>query len=118
MLESLIMDGTVTLIAIAILAIELAVVLARTVSGCRVPVFDLVANAVSGLFLILALRGALLNSGAAAIGCFLALAFIAHVAGLARRLNELNRLPRDASETSRGSAINSRSDLIVRGPSI
>lgn len=96
MFDSLILDGTVTLIAIAVLAVEVAVVLARTVSGCRAPVFDIVANAVSGLFLILALRAALLDSGAATIALFLALAFIAHVAGLAKRLNELSRLSRDA----------------------
>lgn len=96
MFDSLILDGTVTLIAIAVLAVEVAVVLARTVSGCRAPVFDIVANAVSGLFLILALRGALLDSGAATIAFFLALAFIAHVAGLAKRLNELSRVSRDA----------------------
>ncbi len=96
MFDSLILDGTVTLIAIAVLAVEVAVVLARTVSGCRAPVFDIVANAVSGLFLILALRAALLDSGAATIASFLALAFIAHVAGLAKRLSELSKVSRDA----------------------
>jgi len=106
MFDSLILNGTVTLIAIAVLAVEVAVVLARTVTGCRAPVFDIVANAVSGLFLILALRSALLDSGAATIALFLILAFIAHVAGLAKRLSELSRVSRDACARppSRGAA--------------
>ncbi|MCX7304287.1 MAG: hypothetical protein NTV73_08100 [Hyphomicrobiales bacterium] len=109
MLDSFVLDGTVTLIAIAVLVLELAVVLARTLSGCRRPVFDLVANAFSGLFLILALRAALVDSGAATIATFLTLAFIAHVAGLARRLNELSRLPDETCIGTRSSRLTGRS---------
>jgi hypothetical protein len=49
-------------------------------------VASLVANLLSGLFLILALRAALVGAGATAIGIWLGLGFLAHLADLAFRL--------------------------------
>ncbi len=85
MLEAFIADGTVTLLALGVLAIELAIVVAVAVSRRARPATDLVANVFSGLFLILALRAALVGSGAAVAG-FLGLALVAHLTDLASRL--------------------------------
>jgi hypothetical protein len=85
MFDAFILDGTVTLLAAAVLGLELvvAVVLARR---GPVAVAPLIANLLSGLFLILALRAALVGAGATAIGIWLALGFLAHLADLAFRL--------------------------------
>jgi hypothetical protein len=85
MFDAFILDGTVTLLAAAVLGLELvvAIVLARR---RPVAVAPLVANLLSGLFLILALRAALVGAGATAIGIWLALGFLAHLADLALRL--------------------------------
>ncbi len=86
MLADLILDGTATLLAIGVLVVELALVVAIPLYRGARPAMDLVANALSGLFLILALRAALVDSGALALAAWLGLAFIAHLAGLASRL--------------------------------
>jgi len=86
MIETLILDGTVTLLALAVLAVELALLLFIGQKGRRVA--DVVANAFSGLFLILALRSSLLGQGVTAIAAFLGLAFVAHVIGLVTRLRQ------------------------------
>jgi len=82
-LELLVTSGTVTLIALTVLVGEVAVLLFLRRDGHRL--WDLVANALSGVMLILALRSSLLAEGAIPIATFLALAFIAHVAGLLAR---------------------------------
>jgi hypothetical protein len=86
MIETLVQDGTVTLIALGVLALELAGLAIMQRSGRRIA--DMAANAVSGLFLILALRSALVGYGAGAIAACLGLAFVAHVAGLVARLRK------------------------------
>jgi hypothetical protein len=85
MFDAFILDGTVTLLAAAVLGLELLLILAlaRRRPGAAA---SLVANLLSGLFLILALRAALVGAGAAAIGIWLALGFLAHLADLAFRL--------------------------------
>lgn len=83
-IDVFIRDGMVTLVALAILAAELVVLLVLRRRGRAVG--DVVANALSGAFLILALRSALVGDGATAIAAFLGLAFIAHVAALIVRL--------------------------------
>ncbi|MBC8130013.1 MAG: hypothetical protein H7Y08_06790 [Rhizobiaceae bacterium] len=85
MIEAFVLDGTVTLFALAVLAIE-AVFLFRaagTHGRSRLPI---VANALSGVFLILALRAALVGSGALAVAVWLALGGIAHGVDTAMRL--------------------------------
>lgn len=84
MLDTLVLNGSVTTIALAVLGLEIAacIAMART----RRPTADLIANAFSGVFLILALRAALIGSGSIAISAFLGLALVAHVVGLLLRI--------------------------------
>lgn len=85
MFDTFILDGTVAILAAAVLGLELILFVGLT--SRRLP--DLVpigANLFSGLFLILALRAALVGSGATAIGLFLGLGFVAHLADLVLRL--------------------------------
>lgn len=86
MIETMILDGTVTLIALAVLALELAALLWIGRRGHRVA--DVAANAFAGAFLILALRSSVMEHGPVAIAAFLALAFVAHVAGLVARFGK------------------------------
>lgn len=86
MIETLVLNGTVTLIALGVLAVELALLLFISQKHRRVA--DVVANAFSGLFLILALRSSLMGQGPTAIAAFLGLAFVAHVIGLVTRLRQ------------------------------
>lgn len=83
-IESLVLDGTVALIALVVLAVEMAVLLHLARRGRKIG--DLLANALSGAALILALGAALLQQGALAVAMFLALAFVAHIVALVVRL--------------------------------
>jgi hypothetical protein len=83
MLESLVSDGTVTILAIGVLGLE-AIILAALARG-RVALAPLAANLLSGLFLILALRMALVGHGPGAVALFLALGGIAHLVDVALR---------------------------------
>lgn len=85
-LEAFVLDGTVTLVAIGVLALELAVLLATSKSRGSNRTAGLVCNVLSGLFLILALRGALLEYGAMAVAAFLGMSLLAHAADMAMRL--------------------------------
>jgi hypothetical protein len=91
MLEALVNDGTVTLIAMAVILLELAVVAGLALSKGSRPAADLIANALSGLFLILALRSALVGSGAFAVAAFLGLSLVAHVVDMASRMRRPER---------------------------
>jgi hypothetical protein len=84
LIETLVTNGAVTLIALGFLALELVVLLAMRRRIRRGT--DIAANAISGLFLILALRSSMMDDGAVAIAAFLGVAFLAHVIGLAARL--------------------------------
>jgi hypothetical protein len=86
MLESFILDGTVTLVALGVLALELVVMIFLSLSARDHPAAGMIANAVSGFFLILALRAALVQAGATAVALFLTLAFVAHLVDAVRRL--------------------------------
>ena len=85
MLERLVSDGTVTLIAAAALAIELFIAI-FVLRRRAFPLAPFVANLFSGLFLILALRAALVGTGAGAVAMFLGLGFVAHLFDVASRL--------------------------------
>ena len=84
-LEAFVRDGTVTLLALALLALELVVFVGMSRSRGLLPVAGPICNALSGLFLILALRAALLDQGAMAIAAFLGLSFLAHAVDTALR---------------------------------
>jgi hypothetical protein len=85
-IDALIMDGSVTLIAIGVIGCELVLLFALTRFRPSAPMVALVSNALSGMFLILALRAALLGSGATLIGVWLGLGFVAHVGDILFRL--------------------------------
>ena len=87
-IAALVDDGSVTLLAAAVLLLELVVLwlLARRRSGMRFTPY--LANGLSGLCLILALRAALLDSGAAAVALWLGLGLLAHLTDLASRLRQ------------------------------
>lgn len=84
MIESLVMDGSVAWLAIAVLGLELVLLTVFARKGRSLVPF--VANALSGLFLILALRAALVGSGAFLIAGLLGLGFLAHLIELVMRL--------------------------------
>jgi hypothetical protein len=84
MLEALVSDGTVALLALAVLGLEAMVLVALAPS--RRTLVPLLANLFSGLFLILALRAALVGDGAGAVALFLGLGGAAHLADVLLRL--------------------------------
>ncbi len=77
-------------LAIAVLVLETIVLAARAKRRGESLPASLVANALSGVFLLLALRAALSGAGIAMIGLWLACGFAAHVADIRVRLR-----PRD-----------------------
>lgn len=86
MLDSLVLNGSVTVLALVFLAVELIVVLfvlkrTRLTRG-------LILNVLSGAFLILALRSALLDQGSVPVAIFLGLGGLAHIAELVTRLKQ------------------------------
>jgi hypothetical protein len=84
MIESLVTDGSVAWLAIAVLGLELVLLTVLARKGRSLVPF--VANALSGLFLILALRAALVGSAAMTIAALLGLGFLAHIIELVMRL--------------------------------
>lgn len=85
MLDAFVQDGTVTLVALGALALEFAVLLWVAVARRRAPAISTLAMLLSGLFLILALRAALIDQGSGPIALFLALGGITHLAEIATR---------------------------------
>lgn len=83
-IEALVRDGSVAWLAIAVLALEVVLLGVFAREGRSLVPF--VANALSGLFLILALRAALVGSQALEIAAFLGLGFLAHLIELMLRL--------------------------------
>lgn len=81
--ETLVQDGTVTLFAMGFLAVE---VLALLLVAQRPPL-PVIANGLSGLFLILALHAALLGQSLSATAIWLGLGGLAHLADLMFRLD-------------------------------
>jgi hypothetical protein len=86
MFDRFVMDGSVTLVAIAVLAIEGAVLFVIARSRRRFRTSAVVANLLSGLCLILALRAALVGDGATMIALWLGLGGLAHLGDLVLRL--------------------------------
>lgn len=80
--EALFRDGNVALIASEILLVEaLCLVLIA-----RRPAVTVIANSLSGLFLILALNASLSNAGLPSVALWLSLGGLAHVADVIARL--------------------------------
>lgn len=78
-LDALVRDGTVTLIAIAALGLELIAIVGLALWRGNRPSGSFIANWLSGLFLILALRAALVGQGSGPIALFLGAAGLAHL---------------------------------------
>ncbi len=85
-LDAMVSSGFVTIIALFAIAIELLALLIysrlRGLAGSAA----LLANALSGACLILALRAALLDYGAQAVALFLGLALLTHLTDVVLRL--------------------------------
>lgn len=87
MLDAFVRDGTITLVALGALAVELLAVLGMAAARRRAPAASTIANLVSGLFLILALRAAILDWEGGWIALLLALGGAAHLAEIVSRPN-------------------------------
>ena len=84
MITALIESGSIALIAVAILVIEVGVLLiALRGRGMRL---GLVTNGLAGITLLMALYAALTGAPATHVAIWLALGFLAHLADLAARL--------------------------------
>ena len=86
MLDILVMSGAIALLAMAVLVIEAVALMVLARSRRRLRTLPIIANMLSGLCLILALRAALVGDGAAMIALWLGLGGIAHVGDLVLRL--------------------------------
>ena len=71
------------LVLVAVEGLALAAYHRRT--GRGIAALDLLGNLLAGVFLLLALRGALVGAGWEWIGCALAAALLAHLGDLRRR---------------------------------
>jgi len=85
MLDTIVLDGTVALIAIAVLCLELSFIFGFSMWRGERPSGSMVANGLSGLFLILALRAALVGQGSGPVALFLGLGGLAHLADILMR---------------------------------
>lgn len=83
LIEGLVRDGTVALLALAVLGLEALAILFAAKRDARLP---LLANAASGVALILALRAALLDQAPQWIALWLGLGFAAHLLDVFVRL--------------------------------
>lgn len=86
MLDVLVMSGAIALVAVAVLVIEGAALFFVARSRRRLRTLPIIANMLSGLCLILALRAALVGDGATMIALWLGLGFVAHLSDLVLRL--------------------------------
>lgn len=86
MIDALVANGTVSLLAIAVIAVEVPVLLALFAGRPAFAPAAVVANGLSGICLLLALRAALTDAAPGAVALWLGLSFAAHLADLAARL--------------------------------
>ena len=85
-MESLFSSGRIADLIVMLVAVEFAVLVAWGRRHGRGPgAASLAATLAAGLFLVLALRSALVGAGAQGIGPWLAAAFVAHLADMAIR---------------------------------
>lgn len=83
-IATLVSDGTVTIVALAVLGLELAYIIRRRRST-RSGFWQGLTNVASGACLILALRAALLQSPPETIAAWLGVGFLAHLAEIVVR---------------------------------
>ena len=83
LIDNLVREGTVALLALAILGLEALAIAFLARRAARLPLF---ANALSGMALILALRAALLGQAPVWVALWLGLGFVAHLADVFARL--------------------------------
>ena len=86
MLDRLVMDGTIALVAMGVLVIECVVMIFLARARPSLRTVPIAVNILSGLCLILALRAALVGSGATMIAVWLGLGGIAHLGDMVMRL--------------------------------
>lgn len=86
MIDRLVADGTVALIAVAIIVAEVVLLLWLPRTRRSIGIAGIVANGLSGACLLLALYAALTGGGSGVIGVWLGLAFAAHIVDLGARL--------------------------------
>lgn len=86
LLDVLVMSGAIALVALAVLVIEAVALVVVARSRRRLRTLPIIANMLSGLCLILALRAALVGDGATMIALWLGLGFVAHLGDLVMRL--------------------------------
>lgn len=86
MIAALVTNGTVSLLAIAVIAVEVPLLLALAAGRAAFVPAAVVANGLSGICLLLALRAALTDAAPGAVALWLGLGFAAHLADIAARL--------------------------------
>ena len=84
-LETLVLDGSIALFAVAFLVTEAAILLALARRQAS-PLLPILANSAAGLCLILAVHAALRGSGAGALALWLGFGGLAHLVDLGFRL--------------------------------
>lgn len=87
-LAALIDDASITIIAAIVILVEIVVLWLFARNRRGTPFASYLANGLSGLSLILALRAALLDTGAGAVAFWLGLGLLAHLGDLAVRLGQ------------------------------
>jgi hypothetical protein len=88
-LQALFENGTITLVAMAVLAIEIALILYLRPEGLLAG--PIIANGISGVGLLAALGAALTDQNFMVVAACLTLGLIGHLADLAMRFNESKR---------------------------
>lgn len=79
-------NGRIVDLILALVAVEIVALMAyRRMTHRGIPALDIVFNLLAGVCLLLALRGALAQSGSLWIAVWLSAALVAHLADLARR---------------------------------
>ena len=85
-LDALMVDGSIAFVALALIAAEILVLLRFAAKRPWLSRRGIVANGLSGAFLLLALQAALADSDSARIALWLSLGLVAHLSDLAARL--------------------------------
>jgi hypothetical protein len=89
LLETLFENGAITLIAMAVLALEILLILMIRPAGLLAG--PVVANGISGFGLLAALGAALTDRGFIVVAVFLTLGLAGHLADLAMRISHAKR---------------------------
>ena len=85
-LDALVANGAIVFVALALIAAETLALLSVAARRPWLSRRSIVANGLSGAFLLLALQAALADAGSARIALWLSLGLVAHLSDLAARL--------------------------------